>query len=170
MTYEFKRIAPESIPAALAKAEKYRDLNQPEQAESIARDVLVVSPEHKGALRELGLSITDQFAQHPEWFRDAEEIFRRIADPYETPYLIGLAHERLCRALLRTSTAAETLAGLWAGAMRHYAAAERVRPAGNDDAILRWNSLVRLLERHPQLDPQHHQAEHVDYGDSPPVR
>ena len=32
-------------------------------------------------------------------------------------------------------------------AMRHYEAAEAVRPAGNDDALLRWNACARLLIR-----------------------
>jgi hypothetical protein len=31
--------------------------------------------------------------------------------------------------------------------MRHYEAAEAVRPAGNDDALLRWNACARLLIR-----------------------
>ena len=31
--------------------------------------------------------------------------------------------------------------------------AEPVRPAGNDDAILRWNTCVRVLQKHPQLRP-----------------
>jgi len=30
--------------------------------------------------------------------------------------------------------------------MRCFAEAEKIRPAGNDDSILRWNRCVRLLE------------------------
>jgi hypothetical protein len=32
--------------------------------------------------------------------------------------------------------------------------AEALRPAGNDDPILRWNTCVRYLNRHPDLHPQ----------------
>ena len=32
--------------------------------------------------------------------------------------------------------------------------AERLRPAGNDDAILRWNACVRFLQSHKQLGPK----------------
>jgi hypothetical protein len=31
--------------------------------------------------------------------------------------------------------------------------AERLRPPGNDDSILRWNACVRFLERHKSLGP-----------------
>ena len=39
-------------------------------------------------------------------------------------------------------------------AMELYQRAERLRPAGDDDAILRWNSCVRLLESTPQMVPR----------------
>jgi len=31
--------------------------------------------------------------------------------------------------------------------MRHFDEAEKIRPAHNDDAVLRWNRCVRLLEK-----------------------
>jgi hypothetical protein len=37
-------------------------------------------------------------------------------------------------------------------AMEHYENAEKVRPPGNDDAILRWNTCVRLIT-HYNLRP-----------------
>ncbi|MCS6912068.1 MAG: hypothetical protein RMK29_20445 [Myxococcales bacterium] len=52
--------------------------------------------------------------------------------------------------------------------MRRYAEAEARRPPGNDDAILRWNSIVRLLEHHPELHPGDDPAGPFDLGDSPP--
>ena len=45
MAFELKRLPRASLDAALAKAEHYRDLNQPEEAESICRDVLDVDAE-----------------------------------------------------------------------------------------------------------------------------
>jgi hypothetical protein len=32
--------------------------------------------------------------------------------------------------------------------------AERVRPAGNDDPVLRWNACVRFLERNKSVAPK----------------
>ncbi len=31
--------------------------------------------------------------------------------------------------------------------MEHFEKAEKIRPSGNDDPILRWNTCVRLIER-----------------------
>jgi len=36
--------------------------------------------------------------------------------------------------------------------MEHYEKAEMIRPAGNDDAILRWNTCARLI-MHYNLKP-----------------
>ena len=147
MIYAFKRISLDSIPAALAKAEKYRDLNQPAQAESIARDVLAVAPGHREALKELGLALTDQFATRPQTFREAEDIFRQLDDPYESPYLRGLAHERLCRAKIEGGGATAATIALIREAFRCYELAEHHRPAGNDDALLRWNTCARMMAK-----------------------
>jgi hypothetical protein len=38
-------------------------------------------------------------------------------------------------------------------ALGHFERAEAIRPAGNDEAILRWNTCVRLLQRHPHVRP-----------------
>lgn len=38
-------------------------------------------------------------------------------------------------------------------AMRWYEQAESQRPAGHDEAILRWNTCERLLARNPHLRP-----------------
>jgi hypothetical protein len=38
--------------------------------------------------------------------------------------------------------------------MAHYEMAESLRPAGNDEAILRWNACARLLARNPELQPR----------------
>ncbi len=38
-------------------------------------------------------------------------------------------------------------------AMTLYERAEAIRPPGNEDAILRWNTCARMLMRHPELRP-----------------
>jgi hypothetical protein len=38
--------------------------------------------------------------------------------------------------------------------MELYEQAEELRPAGNDDAILRWNSCARTLMQHQNLRPR----------------
>src|SRR2546429_7172465 len=61
MEHQLKSISKAGIPEAIAKAELYRYLNEPEEAESICRDILAVDPGHQLARRMLGLAITDQF-------------------------------------------------------------------------------------------------------------
>ena len=62
MDLQLKPISEEGIPEAISKAELYRYLNEPGEAESICRDILVVDAENQMALRQLGLALTDQFS------------------------------------------------------------------------------------------------------------
>jgi hypothetical protein len=39
-------------------------------------------------------------------------------------------------------------------AMGHYERAEDLRPEGNDDALLRWNTCARILMRNKDLRPR----------------
>ena len=147
MEYKVKRISTAGIAEAIAKAELYRSLNEPEEAESICRDILAIEPEHQFALRLLGLALTDQFAgQGSDRYRETEEIFRRLQDPYERLYYTGILHERRAKAQLKAGQPPRSLFALFDQALHSFAEAERIRPIGNDDAILRWNRCVRLLQ------------------------
>jgi hypothetical protein len=142
-----KRILPSGIPAALEKADKYRELNQPEEAESICRDVLAIEPEHQLAMRILGLALTDRLDPSAgARFREAKELFARLQDPYERAYYSGLASERQGKAELTGNLSQAAIRPFFEEAFECYAEAERIRPPGNDDSILRWNSCVRTLE------------------------
>ena len=148
---EFKPISREAIPLALEKAERYRLLNEPAQAESICLDILAVEPEHQAALVMLLLSLTDQFRRGPaECFRQAEAVLPRLRDEYERLYYGGLIRERrgLAQALHGGPGSAAAAYAWVRQAMDLYAKAERLRPPGNDDPLLRWNSCLRLCERH----------------------
>jgi hypothetical protein len=47
--------------------------------------------------------------------------------------------------------------------MHNYEEAERLRPTGNDDAILRWNRCARLL--HSRLDSEWHREVGIEMGE-----
>jgi len=88
----------------------YRYLNEPEEAESICRDVLAAEPKHVLGLRTLGLAITDQFTGGPsDRYGEVEAIFQRLAEPYERMYYMGLLCERRVKAQLRSGRAPHTL-------------------------------------------------------------
>ena len=146
MKYELKRILPSGIDAALQKADKYRKLNQPAETESICRDVLALEPEHQLALRILGLALTDQFDASGTRVLEAQQVLGRLRDPYERAFYRGLVCERQAKAQLGARLPFYSMRPLFEEALALYAEAEALRPAGNDDAILRWNSCVRTLQ------------------------
>jgi hypothetical protein len=154
---ELKAITPEGITAALEKAVRYRLLNEPQAAESICLDVLAVDPQNAEARVTLVLAITDQFdLAHGELLPNARDAVARLTDPYSLAYYNGIICERWAKALLRRGIpGAADVAYEWIEeAMEFYARAEKIRPAGDDDPLLRWNSCVRLLAANPRLRPR----------------
>lgn len=153
MEVRLKTISKAGIDEANSKAELYRLLHEPEEAESICRDVLAVEASNQLALRLIGLAITDQFSGSPgDRFAEAEAFFQRLADPYERLYYSGLAYERWAKAQLRAGRPPHTLWVLFEKAMQCFAEAEKIRPTGNDDSILRWNSCARLIGSRPESE------------------
>ena len=152
MDLTLKTISKSGIPEAIAKAELYRYLNEPEEAESICRDVVAAEPKHMLGLRTLGLAITDQFTgETSDRYSEVEAIFQRLAEPYERVYYLGLLCERRVKAQLRAGRAPHTLLPLLEKALQYFVEAEKFHPPGNDDAILRWNRCVRLLQSQPDF-------------------
>ena len=150
--FELKRLSPEAIPRALEKAERYRLLNEPSQAESICQDILAIDPDHQEALVMRLLALTDQFDRGLA-VKDARDIVPRLKDPYERTYYEGLVCERQAHARLEHGGPGSGFAAYeWLrDAMTCYEKAETLRPAGNDDAMLRWNTCARLLAKNPHL-------------------
>ena len=156
MQFELKTLSSEAVTRAIAKAERYRLLNEPAEAESICLDALAIEPDNHEALVTLLLALTEQFDEDlPMAVTDAFGVVDRMSDPYEHAYYSGIVWERRAKAQLRRG-------GLGLGqqvyaslreAMTWYERAEPIRPAGNDDALLRWNTCARLIMRDPRLAP-----------------
>jgi tetratricopeptide (TPR) repeat protein len=167
MEHEFKTISPSGIAEALAKVQHYRYLNQAEEAESICRDILVADPENQMALRQLGLAITDQFTGSvSDRFNEAHSYFEKLTNNYERSYYLGIVNERRAKAQLRAGHHSRTLRTSFEDALRYFEEAEKLRPQGNDDAILRWNRCLRLMQSIPELARE---AESFDASDAPPI-
>ncbi len=152
---ELKSITREGIPHALEKAERYRLLNDPAQAESICRDILAVEPAHQAALRVLVLALTDQFGASAAAgaAREARDHIKQLSDEYERVYYTGIVYERETRAYLARKNVVRSAAyDGFRHAMEHYERAEELRP-GDVDAVLRWNSCVRAIEQE-RLEPE----------------
>ena len=153
---DLKRLSRDGIAAALKKAERYRLLNEPWYAESICRDVLEVDADNAEALVMLLLALTDQFADAAsEMLAAARAIVPRLPGEYERRYYAGIICERWAKHVLDSrAPGSGPVAHDWLReAMTWYEQAEPLRAAGDDDAILRWNTCARLIERHAHVRP-----------------
>lgn len=152
---ELKRISSDSLSGALAKAERYRLLNEPEEAESICRDVLAIAPANQQAIVSLTLALTDQIGHDSEAFSKALATIEWLSGPYERAYYAGIAWERRAKArYIGAGQGAQHYVYEWIlKAMDLFEQAEPIRPPNNDDALLRWNACVRYLWSHKDVSP-----------------
>jgi len=155
--FTLKRISASGVPAALQKAERYRLLNDSSAAESICRDIVEVDPDNQQALIVLLLSITDQFPDElGDALRRAREVLPRLRDEYKRAYYAGIIFERRAKVQRRQSTPGSGSMAYesFREAMEWYEIAESMRPSGNDEAILRWNTCARVLSSDDHLRPR----------------
>jgi len=163
--HALKKLPAGELDPAIAKAILYRELNQPEEAESICRDVLAVDARHQSALRVLGLALTDRFEEVTVGlFEDAMATFAKLEGEYDRVYHEGVAWERLGKAHLKRSEGHGALGAL-EHALEHFERAEKIAPPGNPDSILRYNRCVRLLQSQRLLqdafDAPHSRVPHL---------
>jgi hypothetical protein len=153
---ELKKLSAEGVPSALEKAERYRLLNEPWAAESICHDILDIEPSNQRALVELVLSLTEQFGSSSAApASEARKFVDQMKDAYSRAYYRGIIAERMAKARLgRTGPGSGSGAYEFLhDAMDAYEEAQKVHPAGDDSAILRYNTCVRMLQRFPNLRP-----------------
>ncbi|HMT06551.1 MAG TPA: hypothetical protein PKA82_01000 [Pyrinomonadaceae bacterium] len=144
--FELKKVHSDAIPAALEKANRYRLLNEPGSAESIYLDILDVAPNNQEALKNIILAMSDRFDKDYA-IGDARisEYILRLKDDYQRSYYTGIMYERRGKAALKKGGVGAY--ELFRQAMDCFETAEAMRPAGNDEAILRWNGCVRIITR-----------------------
>jgi hypothetical protein len=139
--FELRPLSESAIPRAIAKAERYRLLNEPQEADSICRDILNTDPDNQEVLTMLLLAITDQFGRGDDSVvSEAHRVVDRIRGEYERAYYSGIVCERWIKAQL------------------------------NEDAVLRWNACVRFLERNPGLFPTADSGDDAGFSDAAPPR
>lgn len=154
--FQPKPLSPDGVPRAIEKAERYRLLNEPVEAESICLDVLEADPQNHQAVVTLLLALTDQFEEGAaDTLRRARDLLPRLSGDYQRAYYAGLICERRAKAQLKRGGPGSGYVAyeFFREAMSLYEKAEAMRPAGNDDALLRWNTCVRIVQRHADLRP-----------------
>jgi len=153
--FALKPISHDCVANALAKAERYRLLNEPNEAESICHDILQIEPDNQTALINLILALTDQVPRDTRAFSDAIATVSQLDSPYDRAYYAGIAWERRAKARYETGgPGADRYVYEWiATALQLFESAEPLRAPGNDDALLRWNACIRFLNHHRELAP-----------------
>jgi hypothetical protein len=146
---KLKRLTVEGIGKAMRKAERYRMLGEPCEAESICVDVLEVAAENHDARVLLILSLTDQFRTDLSRASQAARLAAELETEYERFYYSGIVAERLGKAqLVRGGPCSDDYANrALREAMAWYEKAEAIRTPGDDDAIVRWNTCARTILR-----------------------
>ncbi len=145
---ELKPLSREAIPAALEKAERYRLLNEPGEAASICQDVLRTDPDNQRALITLLLALSDRFGKgYGVSDIQSKELLARVQSEYERAYYAGILAERRAKTKLAQNTPGSMFFAYdeFRDAMNWFEKAEALRPSGNDDALLRWNTCVRII-------------------------
>ena len=153
--FELKPLSRDAIPKALEKADRYRLLNEPAEAESICLDILETDPDNQRALVTLILALTDQFdrVDYSVGHTEFNDLLPRLRDEYERAYYAGVISERRAKASLRRQMHSSAAYEWFREAMTWYEKAEAIRPPGNDDAVLRWNTCARIFMNNTHLQP-----------------
>jgi hypothetical protein len=151
--HPLKPISTEAVGAALEKALRYRLLNEPIEAESICLDVLQADSDNQEALLTLVLARTDLFeSEYTEAFERAKSVLPKLTNGYERAYYEGVIYERWAKSQTARRVPIHVVTGWYLQAMRCFERAEKLAPADNPDAILRWNSCARLLARSEKVE------------------
>ncbi len=157
MMFKLKPLSPDAITAAQEKVRQYRALNEPWEAESICRDILETDSNNHEAHIQLILALSDQFDDKlGQALEELKKLIANLSSHYERAYYAGLVTERRAKTqLARGTPGAGSVAyeGL-RKAMEYYENAESLRPAGDDNAILRWNTCARLIMENDHLRPE----------------
>jgi hypothetical protein len=154
--FEFKPLSPEGIEAALERAEHYRLLNEPREAESICRDILAIDPDNQRAAVLLVLALSEQLGDGSGGYEaEANDLLDMLDSKYERNYYAGIICERRAKELLAHGTlgSGPMVYHLLRDAMAWFEKAEEVRPPGNDDSLLRWNTCARIILKNKLRPP-----------------
>lgn len=139
----------DAIESALAKARQYRSLLEPEIAESICLDILNIDDNNQQALVIYILALTDQLhhTEKQSQIKLLQTTIARLESEYEQYYYTGIMNERRARFLIRQPMSHSFAYDYFLEAIEAYRQAEKLSPEYNDDAILRQNSCVRIIEK-----------------------
>ena len=90
--FQLKPLSKDAIESALSKAERYRLLNEPAEAESICLDILEIDPQNQQAQVMLLLALSDQSGDGSGAAARAQNLAGQLQNEYERLYYLSLIH------------------------------------------------------------------------------
>ena len=149
MELKLHAIHTDAIELALEKAKQYRSLLEPEIAESICLDILHIEPDNQQALVVYILALSDQLNHRGKQsqIKAIQTAITKLESEYQQQYYAGLLHERRARFLISQPMSHSFAYEYLIEAMQYYQQAQKMSPEHNDEAILRWNSCVRTIQK-----------------------
>ncbi|PHS70295.1 MAG: hypothetical protein COB23_04045 [Methylophaga sp.] len=159
MELELHDIHADAIKKALKKAKQYRSLLEPEIAESICLDILNIDQDNQSVLVIYILALLDQIllAEKQTQIKVIERAIEKLNSQYQRYYYSGLLNERRARRLITQTMSHSFAYDYFIEALQYYQQASKISPDQNDEAILRWNSCIRTIEKEklkPRLDSE----------------
>ena len=152
-SFAFRLLSKDSIPDALKKAERYRLLGEPDEAESVCLDILQVDQENQDAHVDLILAISDQFGRERRPRVDlAMKLVNELTDDYQRQVLRGRRAGAGGPGPSRPRDPARPRLPPLLRGDATFASAATIRPPGDDSAVIRWNACVRAIRRR-QMQP-----------------
>jgi hypothetical protein len=118
--------------------------------------VLKADPENQQAIITVLLAVTDRFTKgYGVSDTQAKELLARVKGEYERAYYSGILAERRAKAKLAQGNPGCNFHAYdgFREAMHWFEKAEAIRPPGNDDAVLRWNSCARMMMANDKIRP-----------------
>ncbi|MDZ4754816.1 MAG: hypothetical protein SGJ11_10005 [Phycisphaerae bacterium] len=167
--FDIKPISKQSIPRALDRAERYRLLNEPREAESICKDVLAIDPTNLVASTCLILALTDRFHIGEVQVDEVRPLAASLPGAFDRAYYAGVIEERWAKALLFAEKRRDAAFRGLVRAIELFDVAQKIATDGNDDALLRRNACVRIIQRH-DLVVQDYDVKTDVYDDDVPLR
>ena len=149
MELKLHNIRINAVDEALIKAKQYRSLLEPEIAESICLDILNIDPDNQSVLVVYILALLDQISRSEKHtqIKRIERTISQLTSQYQRYYYEGLLNERRARHLITQAMSHSFAYDYFLEALVFYQKAIDRCLEKNDEAILRWNSCVRTIEK-----------------------
>ncbi len=149
---EYYLIHKNTINSALDKAKQYRLLLEPELAVSICLDIFNIDKKHQETIIVYILALSDNLSKQKNDTKIFDAI-KLLTSEYHKKYYTGIYHERKALSLMKGNMSASFAYNLFTKAMDFYKQAIEISADDNDDAILRYNSCIRIIQ-HNRLSPR----------------